>query len=99
MKGGVGKTTISGNLCREGFGESSIKTLLIDFDPQINLTQLLLTRAQYDDVHKHNKPLWSIMESQAPDSVLAIAENDLHEIGKSENYTQSLGELPNTAEI
>ncbi len=40
MKGGVGKTTIAGNLSREIFRTKKIHTLLIDLDAQFNLTQL-----------------------------------------------------------
>ncbi len=99
MKGGVGKTTLSGNLCREIFREHSAKTLLVDFDPQINLSQLLLTRTQYDDLHKQGKTLWSIMESRAPESVFAVAESDLHDIGKVEDYTTRLKYLTKTPDI
>ncbi|MDM8552179.1 AAA family ATPase, partial [Desulfobacterales bacterium HSG2] len=34
MKGGVGKTTIAGNLFREMFKSKKINTLLIDLDAQ-----------------------------------------------------------------
>ncbi len=39
------------------------------------------------------------MESQAPNSVFAIAENDLHDIGKIENYTTQLRYLTSNPEV
>jgi chromosome partitioning protein len=48
MKGGVGKTTISGNLFRVLFEQFRTGTLLLDLDPQFNLTQALFTRASYE---------------------------------------------------
>lgn len=48
MKGGVGKTTISGNVARELYQAKQIPVLLIDLDPQFNLSQQLFERDVYD---------------------------------------------------
>lgn len=48
MKGGVGKTTLSANIFRVLFERRQAGTLLLDLDPQFNLTQALFTRSAYD---------------------------------------------------
>jgi chromosome partitioning protein len=62
LKGGVGKTTVSAHLFRVLFGRLHAATLLIDLDPQFNLTQTLLTRLQYDKLKADEKTVLSIME-------------------------------------
>ena len=62
MKGGVGKTTISAHLLRVLFERKKAKTLLIDLDPQFNLTQALFTKAKYDSLRKKNQTIQSVME-------------------------------------
>lgn len=48
MKGGVGKTTISAHMPREIFSHKMKSVLLVDLDPQYNLTQQLLDPTRYD---------------------------------------------------
>ena len=48
MKGGVGKTTISANVARELFQAKNISVLMIDLDPQFNLSQQLFERETYE---------------------------------------------------
>jgi chromosome partitioning protein len=48
MKGGVGKTTLTAHLMRELYRRHEATTLLIDLDPQFNLTQCVLTEKEYD---------------------------------------------------
>ncbi|MDM8560905.1 ParA family protein [Candidatus Parabeggiatoa sp. HSG14] len=74
MKGGVGKTTIAGNLFRELFRDKKVHTLLIDLDAQFNLTQLLMTRKQYDSLLDNKKTIFSVFQHEIPDSVFAISE-------------------------
>jgi len=74
MKGGVGKTTISGNLFREVFRTKKINTLLIDIDPQFNLTQLLMTRENYEKVLDKNKTIFNVFQHEPPDSVFAVSD-------------------------
>ncbi|WP_426011431.1 ParA family protein [Caulobacter sp. DWR2-3-1b2] len=48
MKGGVGKTTISAHMPREIFTAKGKSILLVDLDPQYNLSQQLLEPSSYD---------------------------------------------------
>lgn len=74
MKGGVGKTTISANLFRELFRVKKANTLLIDLDAQFNLTQLLMTRTEYDNLLSEKKTIYSVFQHEIPDSVFAVSE-------------------------
>ena len=65
MKGGVGKTTISAHVFRELFSRKQVGTLLIDLDPQFNLTQTLFKRPAYDKLKKQGKTILSVMEAPA----------------------------------
>jgi chromosome partitioning protein len=49
MKGGVGKTTISAHMMRELYMAKKNRVLLVDLDPQYNLTQQLLEPTSYDE--------------------------------------------------
>ncbi|MEQ8287052.1 ParA family protein [Thalassospira sp.] len=67
MKGGVGKTTVSmhiaGMLARYKLtpsGESK-KILLIDYDPQFNLSQSMIPSEKYFSLEKNNKTTLSIL--------------------------------------
>lgn len=44
MKGGVGKTTMSVNICDCLATRNNSKVLLIDIDPQFNSTQCLMNQ-------------------------------------------------------
>lgn len=62
MKGGVGKTTVSGNVFRVLFARLRKRVLLLDLDPQFNLTQALFTRADYEQQKLARKTILSVME-------------------------------------
>lgn len=50
LKGGVGKTTVSAHVSREIFEARQKSVLLIDLDPQYNLTQQLLDQDSYNAI-------------------------------------------------
>ena len=62
MKGGVGKTTIGAHVMRVLYHRHRINTLVVDLDPQFNLSQALISRARYDRLKKDNRTILSVME-------------------------------------
>lgn len=96
MKGGVGKTTISGNLFREVFRTKNIHTLLVDIDPQFNLTQLLMTREKYDKILDKNKTILNVFQHDLPDSVFAVSEEYNLKMPETDSITTRLKYLRNT---
>ena len=75
MKGGVGKTTISAHVMRVLYHRHRKKTLLVDLDPQFNLTQALLSRKAYGKLRQEELTIFAAME---PDS-----NGGLHDIAVS----------------
>lgn len=74
MKGGVGKTTLSANVLRRLYIEKEVPTLLLDLDPQFNLTQALFKRESYDELKTAAKTLASVFGSNNKPSLLGISE-------------------------
>ncbi len=72
MKGGVGKTTITAHVFREAYRTLMKRTLIIDFDPQFNLTQTVMNRTRYENVKANNKTILSVLEDQTPPSIFDI---------------------------
>ena len=73
MKGGVGKTTLSANIFRVLFERRRASTLLLDLDPQFNLTQALFTRASYDKLKTEGKTILPVMEPPSSVGLFDIA--------------------------
>jgi chromosome partitioning protein len=66
MKGGVGKTTIACHLAamagRNELGHADVKRiLLIDYDPQFNASQTMITANEYDKLEKEKKTVLSVL--------------------------------------
>ena len=72
LKGGVGKTTVSAHVFRMVWEKFRVPTLLIDFDPQFNLSQALFNRNRYDCIRKQNKTVMAVMEPPPETSLFKI---------------------------
>ncbi|BBT18792.1 hypothetical protein WP8S17C03_48410 [Metapseudomonas otitidis] len=75
MKGGVGKTTISAHLFRHMVDVTGKSVLIIDFDPQFNLTQTLMSQALYQKCRDQNRTVFSVMEPPTAPSLFTITKN------------------------
>jgi chromosome partitioning protein len=75
MKGGVGKTAISAHVMRVLYRELEKKVLLIDFDPQFNLTQTIINQALYEKIKNANKTILSVMEPAPQTSLFTVTTN------------------------
>jgi len=73
MKGGVGKTTISAHVMRVLYHQRRKKTLLIDLDPQFNLTQCLMNRTDYESLKAKHATVFSAMEPPTQVGILDVA--------------------------
>lgn len=62
MKGGVGKTTVAAHVMRVFYHLYRANTLLIDLDPQFNLTQAVVKRPVYDKLKADGKTIYTVME-------------------------------------
>jgi chromosome partitioning protein len=62
MKGGVGKTTISAHVFRMMFKNLRASTLVLDLDPQFNLTQALFKRKHYENIKEAGGTILAAME-------------------------------------
>ena len=63
MKGGVGKTTLSVNICDCLARRDGKKVLLVDIDPQFNATQCLMSPDEYfNHLKKHRDTILNIFE-------------------------------------
>jgi chromosome partitioning protein len=102
LKGGVGKTTLAAHVFREVWAAKRLSTLLIDLDPQYNLSQQLLTPNQYDRLVNMDKTTLRLFEPAPPADFFDINTdsnqppepiNIAHEVRRSmvyENKTISL---------
>ncbi|WP_216916607.1 MULTISPECIES: ParA family protein [unclassified Synechococcus] len=72
MKGGVGKTTISAHVFRHLYSHLRKRVLLVDFDPQFNLTQAVLTEKKYESQKAVRRTIFSVMEDPNPTSIFKV---------------------------
>jgi len=56
MKGGVGKSTLAANLGWWGAHKKDFRVLLIDLDPQFNLSQYIMGQKKYEALHLKKSP-------------------------------------------
>ena len=78
MKGGVGKTTIAAHVFREFYLQKEKTVLLIDLDPQFNLTQTLLKEAAYEKAKLERKTVLSILEDPSSASLYKTSSAASH---------------------
>lgn len=69
MKGGVGKTTISAHVFRHLYMKLQKSVVLVDFDPQFNLTQTVVDQTAYEKYKADRKTILSVMEDHTPPSI------------------------------
>lgn len=109
MKGGVGKTTVSAHVIRVLYYRHNKRILLIDLDPQFNLTQAVLTEERYDKILASKKTIMAGFEPQpsndffqvkatkdAPPAATSLVEK-LKQIGKGEKARLDL--LPGSFDL
>jgi chromosome partitioning protein len=75
MKGGVGKTTISAHVFRHLYSHLKKRVLLIDFDPQFNLTQAVIPQTDYESLKAAGRTIFSVMEDSAAPSIFKVSNN------------------------
>ncbi len=90
MKGGVGKTTIAAAVFREMHKATKRRILLVDFDPQYNLTQLLLTSDAYEELVDQKRTLFHVLNPPTPANIFQISDNDLITPDKASTYITPL---------
>jgi chromosome partitioning protein len=72
MKGGVGKTAISAHVMRILYRAFLKRVLLVDFDPQFNLTQTVVPQAKYEIYKQNNRTVLSVMEPAPQSSLFTV---------------------------
>jgi chromosome partitioning protein len=72
MKGGVGKTAISAHVMRILYRMFVKRVLLVDFDPQFNLTQTVIPQAAYERHKQENRTILSVMEPAPQASLFTV---------------------------
>lgn len=83
MKGGVGKSTLAANLGWYSASSRDLRVLLIDLDPQFNLSQYVLGVDRYEQLLNEERPtIDALFEKRAPSEDvpglkdMIIARND-----------------------
>lgn len=86
MKGGVGKTTIAAHVFRHLYSHLRKSVVLVDFDPQFNLTQTVVPQLTYEKFKAEKKTVLSVMEDHTPASIFKVSSElgpppTLNEVG------------------
>jgi AAA domain len=95
MKGGVGKTTVSAHVMRVFYHQLSKKVLLLDLDPQFNLTQCLMRRAEYDKV-KRSTPVRRCRNTSKDEDPYGLPSTHVH--GTAITAAPAVGEMATLAQ-
>ncbi len=91
MKGGVGKTTLSANLFRRMYFNQEVNTLLLDLDPQFNLTQSLFTKSEYEKLKASKRTIFRIFDKKT--------KSGLGEISKAHENPVSVSEVKKSLRV
>jgi chromosome partitioning protein len=78
LKGGVGKTTLAAHVFRELFVAERLSILLVDLDPQYNLSQQLLAPPAYDMLVSQEKTALRLFEPAPVSDFFNINTADNH---------------------
>lgn len=95
MKGGVGKTTISAHVSRELHEAKFAAVLLVDLDPQFNLTQQLVTQKRYENLIAEGKTIMRAFEPPPVQSFFDISVSD-DDPPSARDISTTLFRFPNT---
>lgn len=76
IKGGVGKTTVTAHVMRVLYHQCAARTLLVDLDPQFNLTQAVVSRQTYDKLKEEGKTVYAAMEPPSNVGLFDVAVVD-----------------------
>ncbi|WP_161958950.1 ParA family protein [Acidovorax sp. ST3] len=98
MKGGVGKTTISAHVFRHLYRHLLKSTVLLDFDPQFNLTQTITTQADYEKLKAAKKTVLSVMEDHSSPSIFKTSASK-EIIPKLDDVAVKLRQISNNTSI
>lgn len=81
MKGGVGKSTLTANLAWFAAHQRNLRVLLVDLDPQFNLSQYILGATGYEKLVESNSPtIEKIFMAATPGSTKVQIEDIINRI-------------------
>lgn len=99
MKGGVGKSTLTANLGWYAALIRDLRVLLIDLDPQFNLSQYILGVAGYEKLLKHDSPtIEAVLRPPGKDCVHVDLRSTIHRV-KQWNDGSCLHLIPANLEL